>query len=360
MKQLLLTLAFTAIVAGVASADVVELSMGDQWGTADCDLTEWAQQGFTFIPALGENAKNKIPVYKQKNREVRFYALNTLSVSVPTDGEPITRMVFALSKQGREEQAVITPSAGRMETQTVGNNTVTWTGSAYSVTLTVGETNSLHLDGIVDGSGQFDFDKISIVTGDSYIEKPQDTDTEFYMCNATGAYGVLSEWIQGNLKFTAERGTDESVNDPALKNDEEARFYAGNSLTISTLDGRDMASLEFVLSEQGMQQQATVIPSTGSMNQSQDTNAVWSGKANSVTLTIGANDYGTNPAKKGQFDFTKINLKYATASGIVDTTVRNDDNAVEYYNLQGVKVDNPTKGVFIMRHGNTAQKCLFK
>ena len=137
---------------------------------------------------------------------------------------------------------------------------MTWNGSAYSLSLTVGETNSLHPEGIVDGSGQFDFVKVSILTGDSSIDKPEDTDSEFYMCNATATDGVLSEWIQGNLKFTAGKGADETVNDPALKNGDEARFYAGNLLTISTLDGRNIGSLEFVLSEQGFEQQPTITP----------------------------------------------------------------------------------------------------
>lgn len=361
MKKLLLSLACIAASAGVVSADVVELTMSDQWGSTDCELTQWTQEGFTFTPAKGTNAKDKVPVYKQKNKEVRFYALNNLSITAPANGEPMTKIVFTLSKQGREEQAIITPSAGQMEAQTIGNNTVTWTGSTYSLTLTVGETNSLHTEGIAEGSGQFDFVKISIVTGNSTVDKPQDTDSTFYMCNATADNGVLSEWIQGNLKFSAEKGEDESVNDPALKNDEEARFYAGNSLTISTLDGRNIQTLEFVLSEQGLQQQATVSASSGTVSQSKGSNISWAGNTNSVTLTVGVNDFGTNPSKKGQFDFNQINLTYVIASGIADIISENDYNSVEYYNLQGVKIGKPsTTGIFIRRIGNKADKFVIK
>ncbi len=318
------------------------------------------QEGFSFIPAKGGNAKNKVPVYKQKNKEVRFYALNTLTISAPAHGEPMTKITFTLSKQGREEQAVITPSTGQMDTQAAGNSTVTWNGSAYSLSLTVGETNSLHPEGIVDGSGQFDFVKVSILTGDSSIDKPEDTDSEFYMCNATATDGVLSEWIQGNLKFTAEKGADETVNDPALKNGDEARFYAGNLLTISTLDGRNIGSLEFVLSEQGFEQQATITSSVGTVNQAQDFNVVWVGDANTVSFAVGANDYGTKPSKKGQFDFTQIRLQYATVSGILDVSAENDVNSAEYYNLDGVKVSNPSFGIFIRRNGGNIEKIMIK
>lgn len=361
MKKLLLSLASVAACAGVASAEVVELTMSDHWGTEDCDLTEWEQGGFTFTPAKGENAKDKIPVYKKKNEEVRFYALNTLSISAPANGQPMTQIVFTLSKQGREEQAVITPSSGEMETQTVGNSAVTWNGSAYNLVLTVGETNSLHTDGVAEGSGQFDFVKIRIVTGDSSIEKPKDTDTEFYMCNATANDGVLMEWTQGNLKFTAARGDDETVNDPALKNDEEARFYDGNSLTVSTLDGREIGSLEFVLSGQGMEQQASITPSEGTVKQSQNVNIVWTGHSSSVTFTVGTNDYGTNTSKKGQFDFTKIKLVYTTASGIADAVDLNDENPVEYYTLLGIRVDRPSSpGIFVRRQGNNVEKIIIR
>ena len=283
---------------------------------------------------------------------MRFYALNTLTITAPADGEPMTEIVFTLSKQGREEQAVITPSIGQMKTQTTDNNTVTWTGSAYSLVLTVGETNSLHPEGVADGSGQFDFTRVGIVTGDASIVNPEDTDNEFHMCNATANDGVLSTWTQGNLEFTADKGADETVNDPSLKNGDEARFYAGNSLTISTLDGRDIESLEFVLSEQGMQQQATVTPSVGAVSQGQDTNVVWTGDANRVTFSVGANDYGTNPSKKGQFDFTLIRLKYTAPSGLAEAFAEADGCPTEYYTLQGARIDRPSSpGIFIKRQG---------
>lgn len=344
---------------GSMSADNYTLVMGDQWGTEDCDLTEWTQQGFTFTPALAENPKGKVPVYKSKNKEVRFYALNTLTITAPADGDPMTKLVFTLSKQGREEQAVITASEGEIETQTVGNKTVTWNGSAYAVTLTVGATNELHTEGIADGSGQFNFTQVDIATGASAIVSPSDTDTEFFMCNATANDGILSTWTQGNLQFSAARGDDETVNEPALKNDEEVRLYAGNELTISTVDGRNIASLEFVLSEQGLQQQAAVDPSVGSMTQAEGVNATWNGSANSVTLKIGANEYGTNPAKKGQFDFTQIILSYGP---VVSTPTLGAESMceVEYFTMQGVKVSEPAPGIYIRRQGNSSAKVVIR
>lgn len=144
-----------------AQADTFTFSMGTQWGDADVNLVEWTAQGFTFTPALADNPKAKVPVYKKKNQECRFYALNTLTISAP-EGREMTSVIFTLSKQGREEQAVITASTGTVDQQAVGNTTVSWQGKASKVTFTVGATNSLHLEGIADGSGQLDFTQIDI------------------------------------------------------------------------------------------------------------------------------------------------------------------------------------------------------
>lgn len=156
------TLILTAAMGvATAQADTFTFSMGAQWGDADVNLVEWTSQGFTFTPALADNPKAKVPVYKKKNQECRFYALNTLTISAP-EGREMTSVIFTLSKQGREEQAVITASAGAVDQQAVGNTTVTWKGKAPKVTFTVGDTNSLHLEGIADGSGQLDFTQIEI------------------------------------------------------------------------------------------------------------------------------------------------------------------------------------------------------
>lgn len=352
MKRFILSIVAMTMFCGITLADTYTLVMGDKWGAEDADLTEWTQDGFKFIPAMGANAKDKIPVYKSKNKEVRFYALNTLTIEAPEGSDPITKMVFTLSKQGREEQAVVTPSVGEIETQTVGNLTVTWNGNAASVTLTVGEKNTLHMEDIAEGSGQFNFTQVEIATGGSVVELPKDSETEFYMCNATDANGVLGDWTQGNLHFTAERGADETVNDPALKNGDEARFYAGNSFTISTVDGAKLASVEFVLSAQGLQQQAAVSPSAGTMTQKTDSNALWEGEADSITFAIGANEYGSNSEKKGQFDFTKIVIAYAPQGTGVSETEAVAEGRTEYYTLQGVKCAPSAPGIYICRRGS--------
>lgn len=47
-------------------------------------------------------------------------------------------------------------------------------------------------------------------------------------------------------------------------------------------------------------------------------------------------------------------------SGVDTVTTDNGDSAVEYYNLQGIRVDNPSAGIYIRRHGNTVTKVVIR
>lgn len=49
-----------------------------------------------------------------------------------------------------------------------------------------------------------------------------------------------------------------------------------------------------------------------------------------------------------------------TADAIADITADSDNAAPEYYTLQGVRVANPTPGLYICRRGNTATKVIIR
>ena len=48
------------------------------------------------------------------------------------------------------------------------------------------------------------------------------------------------------------------------------------------------------------------------------------------------------------------------SAGVTDVTAGADNAPVEYFNLQGVRVDNPSAGVYIRRQGNTAAKVMLQ
>ena len=72
-----------------------------------------------------------------------------------------------------------------------------------------------------------------------------------------------------------------------------------------------------------------------------------------------------NPEKQSIFQYTQVMLEFNPfdpEAGIKNVTVSDNSNApVEYYNLQGVRLAEPTKGeVIILRQGNKARKVLVK
>ncbi len=87
-----------------------------------------------------------------------------------------------------------------------------------------------------------------------------------------------------------------------------------------------------------------------------------------VPWTYWENKYKFSADVKGQskpvtLKFDKMpyshNFEMYQVTGIEDITV--DENApVEYYNLQGVRVENPANGLYIRRQGNKATKVLVK
>lgn len=206
LRTLFTTVAVVFCLIASAQSETL-LNMGMQFGDANIDeITAWTQEGFTLTPATGANPKGKTPCYKSKNKEVRLYALNTIEISAP-EGETIKSVSFSLSKQGIEEQAVITASVGTVDAQEVGGTKVEWHGDASSVIFTVGETNNLHLEGVEDGSGQFDFTSMTITTNETSAIVSIATDTQgdkatYYSLNGTKvdnpANGIFIKLQNGN------------------------------------------------------------------------------------------------------------------------------------------------------------------
>ena len=73
----------------------------------------------------------------------------------------MTSIVFNISSQGQKRLTSITASTGSVAKQASGDKTVKWTGSAKTVTFTVGEKATYGSEG-ADKAGQFDFSSVEI------------------------------------------------------------------------------------------------------------------------------------------------------------------------------------------------------
>lgn len=127
--------------------------------TASASLVSGSTSGYTF--ATGKNGGSSDPTYNSTGSDVRLYAQNQITISASST---ITQIVFNLSTQGKKRLASIEASAGTIATQNSGDNKVTWTGSATSVTFTVGDKATYGTDG-ASKAGQLCFTSVNITSG---------------------------------------------------------------------------------------------------------------------------------------------------------------------------------------------------
>ncbi|MDE5554908.1 MAG: hypothetical protein K2J10_06970, partial [Muribaculaceae bacterium] len=81
------------------------------------------------------------------------------------------------------------------------------------------------------------------------------------------------------------------------------------------------------------------------------------GDPDNINLVV----YLTN-RKTGEIEnaCTIKNVGNSEISGIESVTNDNNDAPVEYFNLQGLRVNEPSNGIFIRRQGNKVTKVLVK
>ena len=85
--------------------------------------------------------------------------------------------------------------------------------------------------------------------------------------------------------------------------------------------------------------------------------------ANSITVTLTQEEVDKLKATglvmpANRFVLNQLLLVPEVPSGTTNLVIDNNDCAVEYYNLQGVRVSNPENGIFIRRQGNKTIKVI--
>ncbi len=149
----MLLLAFIAGGSITAWAEDITISAADIQNAAAQATTV---SGITFEAA--KNNGSNAPTYNTGGEDFRIYAKGTLTVSAERN---ITKMVYNISTQGKKRLAPITASVGTIATQAFGDETVTWTGAASNIVLTVGDKAEYGSDGS-SKAGQFDFVSVTV------------------------------------------------------------------------------------------------------------------------------------------------------------------------------------------------------
>ncbi len=113
----------------------------------------------------------------------------------------------------------------------------------------------------------------------------------------------------------------------------DVRVQFGATLKVETTDPH-ITAIEFVISSQGKERlpELAVTSGTATVANDPDYSATWSGSAQSVTFTVGANNYGSKSSEKGQLCFTAIRI---TTDGTGSDDDDTPDLTKEYTFTQG-------------------------
>lgn len=172
MKKLLLSLAAVVMTLG-AFATTTKIT----WNTESLPQTwtatnEFTAQGFTFN--VNKNSGSTNPTYITKGKDIRVYAKGTVQITASSN---MTEIDFVISTAGLKRLASITSNVGVVTgledctNKKQGDVIVKWTGSATTVTFTVGDEATFGTDGATK-AGQFDFTTTSITTEDGGTSLP--------------------------------------------------------------------------------------------------------------------------------------------------------------------------------------------
>lgn len=118
------------------------------------------------------------------------------------------------------------------------------------------------------------------------------------------------------------------------------RFYKDTEFTVSVPEGYTLGGIEFAGTNIGTKWSI----STGSIS-----GTTWMPSTATNTVTFGKTATGDNPA------IDTLKVYYNEDSGVEEVLAADDSEAV-YFNLQGQKVNNPERGIFIKVVGSKAVK----
>lgn len=137
-----------------------------------------------------------------------------------------------------------------------------------------------------------------------------------------------------------------------LWNTGEVRLYAGTTVTfkvngVTRDDNPEAAKIQKIEFDESASFTASFSPDTYDSS-----SKIWNGEENAE----GAEEFVITPSKRS--NFTKAIVSLNTTTGVA--AVEKDNSAPEvFYNLQGVRVAQPSNGLYIVVKGNKSKKVMF-
>ncbi len=154
MKKFFSILA-AVLFAGSMMAETVTLTMED---FADVSFTD---QTSGISVSTAKNAGQTAPAYNATGKDLRVYAKGSITIEATKN---ITSISFTISDKGKNRLAPLTANVGSVVVAGDPDFTAEWTGSANSVTLTVGDIASYGTESTK--AGQLCFTAIVVTLGE--------------------------------------------------------------------------------------------------------------------------------------------------------------------------------------------------
>lgn len=193
--------------------------------------------------------------------------------------------------------------------------------------------------------------------------------TSNYQDEITGSNGVpMTEYKQDGITVTGDTGSNTS-NAPrwwqvsaSQGGGTQLRVYNGNTITVSVPENYYITGIELFSIQQNGNGKLTEDTYADVGYFEVDNNyGLWTPEAPAAALTRADNGkYSTVTFNIGSTVYiTGTNVYYDVVTG-VDALGADQDGEAEYFTLQGVKVANPDKGIYIVRRNGKASKVVIR
>ena len=208
------------------------------------------------------------------------------------------------------------------------------------------------------GTALFDFTNPDVFN--TYgITTPADVSTGTILCEKNESKAITVEKI--TLTVTATEAAENSQLPRVWKNTDGTyalRSYNNNIVTFSPAESKVVIK-EIVF--ESVNKGKWDANNTYDPNTFDKTTKTWTPAASEV-VAYAAEDGSFTMTNAGRTDIGKVKVKYEVGAGVEEIGVSSDDSDAEavYYNLQGVRVANPSNGIFIKVKGSKSEKVLVK
>lgn len=371
MKKILLTMAVAvATCFGAAAATEITASdFTDTPGTTGEPKSVVKKDGFTVqvLQATGQTA----PAYNRVDA-LRLYANNTLGVY----GQKLTKIVFTIDAENNAKRyCKFQPSVGKIDpAQATGDTQITWVGDAANVIFTVEALGSLGTENTKPGQIHIKSIEITGVGGGEGPEEP---------VVAMSVVKKVTTISDGKYAFYFTDGYAQMIS--GTPNFGYVTLKACELSTDGTFQIEDANLFTFTNTDKGYTIQDSKdrfygmdASHWGSFNlysnaDADGSNCYWNvefidgyakvsntGRAGAY-LGLGEHNGTKQMVTTDKADQVMPQLfKVDAEAGIQDVELNDADAPVEFFNLQGVRVAEPSNGLYIKRQGKTVTKVLVK